>query len=446
MSIKRVLLVHHGSNWGGAPIALLLVAKALRDSQEFEPYLLFSAEGTASTRAREVGFPVFVQPTAVLGCSVSRHSLHLRDVLRFACVFFPSFRGLTRTIRDLNIDLVYLNTSTLVGPAVTAHVNGIPIVWHVREVLHNDSPSARRLISFVCQYADAVVANSDYATRALGECGKATRVYDGIPFHRIERSGTSVVSLRQEWNCSPDSPLIGVVSAVARIKGHFVLLEAIPHVLRRFPDTRFVVVGGSIVPEGYGQTLRGRLRRLLKGQYDPLEQLVRLARERGVERSIHFAGWRWDIPVVMSALDVLVFPSVIAEGFGRPQIEAGMAGVPVVASDIGPARELVEDQVTGILFPPGDVRRLAESIIALLEDRQRARDMGHAGRKRAESHFSEAIHARSMLAVFHRVADGSAAARRTEGSRMGKLLETLRCLFVGALSLRSHQEEHAAEG
>jgi len=119
-----------------------------------------------------------------------------------------------------------------------------------------------------------------------------------------------------------------------------------------------------------------------------------------IAQYIYFDDWYTDFSVVLSSIDVIVFPSLIPEGFGRPQVEAGSAYKPIIASDIGPARELVEDGATGILFPPGDAMALGESIVTLLKDKQTMLAMGQRGRERVERYFSEQIHEREILSVF----------------------------------------------
>ena len=154
---------------------------------------------------------------------------------------------------------------------------------------------------------------------------------------------------------------------------------------------------GGLSPS-YQRTWRARLRRLA-GRYDHFERLQRMTQERGLEDIIYFAGWRSDIPAVMAALDVVVFAPIVPEGFGRPLAEAGAAARPVVTSDIGPAREIVEAGITGLLVPPSDPRGLAKAIVSLLADKQRATAIGRAGRERVQKHFSEEQYVASMLDV-----------------------------------------------
>jgi glycosyltransferase involved in cell wall biosynthesis len=87
-------------------------------------------------------------------------------------------------------------------------------------------------------------------------------------------------------------------------------------------------------------------------------------------------------------MDVFILPS-LAEGLGRSLLEAMAAGRAVVASNVGGIPEAVEDGKTGILVPPQDAQALAKAVAFLLDNPEQAREMGQAGRRRAEQLFDE---------------------------------------------------------
>ncbi|MEZ0067180.1 glycosyltransferase involved in cell wall biosynthesis [Streptacidiphilus sp. MAP12-20] len=110
-------------------------------------------------------------------------------------------------------------------------------------------------------------------------------------------------------------------------------------------------------------------------------------------------------PQVMAAwrhASVAVVPSVWQEGMGRVAVEAMFAGRPVVASDIGGLKDVVEDGVTGIRVPPGDAGLLAQALDRLLDDPVLRGRMGDAGRKEA-SRFTAGVVTPQLLRVFEDV-------------------------------------------
>lgn len=400
----RVLLAHQTGAMGGGAISMFQVAEALQQSSDFSPYMLFSAEGRASERARLKGFPAFVYPTANF-LYFAHVPFRPQVLLRFFLDILPALRHVGRLIEEQRIDLVYINSSSGFGVALAAWLHRVPIIWHVREVLCNSSVLGRIMICTISRLAKIVVANSDYTASAFGDLEKIKRVYNAVDLAEFSHAVEYGERFRQELGIAPSTPLIGLVSVVSRAKGHEVVLEAFPRVLARIPPTLCLIVGDSTTPAGYENSWRAKLRRLVGQEFTTLNGFKGKVAQLGLEDHLRFVGWRSDIAAVMGALDILVFPSIYSEGFGRPLVEAGAAGKPVIASDIGPAREIVVHGGTGLLVPPADSGALADAVITLLTDKEWAEIMGKAGQQRAGELFALSEYLQSMLQIFRDARD-----------------------------------------
>jgi len=120
----------------------------------------------------------------------------------------------------------------------------------------------------------------------------------------------------------------------------------------------------------------------------PLQPTIQeLSRDLGLTDKTFFLGRCENVAVLLSASDVCVLTSK-AEGFSNAILEYMAAGCPVVATDVGGAREAIVQGVTGYLVRSGDDETMAEHILRLLRDRELARSMGNAGRRRVEDNFS----------------------------------------------------------
>jgi glycosyltransferase involved in cell wall biosynthesis len=127
---------------------------------------------------------------------------------------------------------------------------------------------------------------------------------------------------------------------------------------------------------------------VLAGDGDARAEFEQLARQLGVAEMVTFLGWRRDIPAVLAALDVVALPTVMDfEGVPVSVIEALAVGRPVVASAVGGVADAVIHGRTGWLVPPRDPVALAAALTEALNDRQRARAVGMAGRERATGLF-----------------------------------------------------------
>jgi glycosyltransferase involved in cell wall biosynthesis len=214
-----------------------------------------------------------------------------------------------------------------------------------------------------------VVAVSDGEKRLLIKRGvkkrKISVVYNGIDLAPYT-SSEDLKPLRKELSIKEYFPVVGTVARLTPVKGLTYLLRSIPSVLVSFPDAQFLIVGG------------GRLQNALK------EEAVGL----GIEKHVIFTGSRQDVPPLLKLFDIFVLPS-LKEGLPFAIIEAMANAKPVIATDVEGNREVVKDGRSGMLVPPKDPQRLAEAIIHLLKDKEKAARMGNAGFSRVEEKFSD---------------------------------------------------------
>jgi len=191
-------------------------------------------------------------------------------------------------------------------------------------------------------------------------------VHSGIDLSRFA-SATGGEEFRRELGLTSSDFLVGCVGALAAQKGHLLLLAAVAALAPDLPQLHVALVG-----EG---ELQGRL----------LDE----ARGLGIGDRIHLTGFRDDVPQVTTAFNLAVLPSVAGEGSPATVKEAMAAGVPVIATDIGGVREILEDGKQGLLISPGSAKALQAALRLLIEDSQLRDAMGDAGRERARDFSME---------------------------------------------------------
>jgi glycosyltransferase involved in cell wall biosynthesis len=247
-------------------------------------------------------------------------------------------------------------------------------------------PPFRWIEQRLTRSTECVVACSEHVRRHLiRRVGlpreKITLVYNGVDTEAFSpRQGAADpvrIAVREELGVGPDEKLIGTVGHLNRQKGHDVLIGAFADLVRQEPAARLVIAG------------RGPLRRRLEA----------LAVRRGVEGKVTFAGLVSDVARFLKGLDLFAFPSRW-EGFGIALIEAMASGLPVVASATGGIREIVEDGVSGRLVPAGDRAALAEALLSVLRDADRARGLAQHGLARIRKRFSLARTVEQMAAIY----------------------------------------------
>jgi glycosyltransferase involved in cell wall biosynthesis len=149
------------------------------------------------------------------------------------------------------------------------------------------------------------------------------------------------------------------------VKDHPTFLRAARRVRDAVPDAAFVLAG------------EGRLS----------EELRAYTAELGLAEDVFFTGRCERVGDLLSVSDVCVLSST-AEGFSNSILEYMAAARPVVATDVGGAREAIEEGETGYVVAPGDDEAMAARITDLLLDPERARRMGERGRRVVEEKFS----------------------------------------------------------
>jgi glycosyltransferase involved in cell wall biosynthesis len=170
---------------------------------------------------------------------------------------------------------------------------------------------------------------------------------------------------------------VGVVANLRHVKGLDVLLDAAARLLRDHPGLSLRIAGAG--PER--------------------EALARQAAALGVEKAVTFLGSVTDVPAFLAEVDVAVLPSR-AEGMSNAVLEYMAAGRAVVATSVGSNARLLGHGAHGLLVPPGDAGALADAVGLLLADRERACELGAAGRRFVEVEFSRAAMVRRFEDFF----------------------------------------------
>jgi glycosyltransferase involved in cell wall biosynthesis len=150
-------------------------------------------------------------------------------------------------------------------------------------------------------------------------------------------------------------------------------------------------------------------------------ELNESARELGIADHFRLFGFRRDVPDLMRAIDVMCLPSR-REPFGLVYVEAALAEKPVIGCDAGGAPEIIRHGETGLLVaaPKGrlaeqsasNIEDLAEAILTLLDDRNRAAEMGRRGRQAALDRFSWAQYLARLTELYGHILGGHHAHAR----------------------------------
>ncbi|WP_146601447.1 glycosyltransferase family 4 protein [Novipirellula aureliae] len=249
---------------------------------------------------------------------------------------------------------------------LAAKIAGVPVI---AAALHSTGwpDGVGKLNRVLTRITDAFIAVADSHGEFLRDfekfpADKINVIRNGIDCDRFVPSDEARQNLRAELGLTRDESIVGIVAALRPEKNHAMFLRSAAAVLKRCPDTHFVVVGDG--PERAG-----------------METLIGLL---GIRDRVHLLGTRHDVPQLVAAMDVFALPS-LNEASPVSILEALSCGVPVVATEVGSIAETVLDGVTGHLVASEDENAMTEAMVRLLKHPENAKAMGQKGREMVQA-------------------------------------------------------------
>jgi len=267
-----------------------------------------------------------------------------------------AYRMLCSILQDGRYDIVHTHTSKAgyLGRLAAAKV-GVPIVVHTPHGHIFFGYFNRALTTFYTMLERSAARKSDrlialtqrgieeHLAQGVGTRKQWVSIFSGIDLAPYKDAIARRNLTRSNLGLDESAFVIGAVGRLEPVKGFAYFVHAARAIGEAVPNTHFILAGD------------GALRRELEAEARPLGN------------RFQFLGMRKDVPDLMSAMDVCVVPS-LNEGMGRVIIEAGAAGTPVVASEVGGVPEVVKNEVTGLLVRPKDEIALAAAIRRLIDD------------------------------------------------------------------------------
>jgi glycosyltransferase involved in cell wall biosynthesis len=215
-----------------------------------------------------------------------------------------------------------------------------------------------------------IVAVSQAVADILADYGvpaeRLSVIYDGVDPGLFGPRGRCP-GILGELGLAEGGPVVcKVANAYGESKGYDTFLDAAVAVSKELPDVRLMAVGKGT-------------------DSDKMKDAVT---RRGLEGTVTLAGYRPDVPDILSAVDLVVNCPKSREGLSVIALEAMASGLPVVATDVGGIPEIVRDGETGLLVPPDDPAALARAVTTLLSDAALASRLADAGARLVREELS----------------------------------------------------------
>lgn len=370
----RVIHVHGGNLYGGVETLLGTLAREGDACPALEQSFALCFEGRVKEELLTAGATVHT-----LGDVRVRSPLSVRRARA----------ALDGVLRRERYDVAICHSSwsqSLFGPV--ARAAGVPLAFW----MHAPADGTHWLERWARRTPPRlVICNSEFTARSAPRLYPRARVevvYCPVAFapEAAHASPSTRADVRAELATNESDVVIIQVSRMEAWKGHAAHLEALA-LLKDVPDWTCWIIGGAQRP--------------VEAEY--LEGLKQRASRLGIAGRVRFTGERADVPRLLAAADMFCQPNTGPEPFGLVFIEALMSGLPVVATGIGGAMEIVNDSC-GLLVAPDDVSALASGMRQLIESPQRRAELSARSPARAR----ELCDAPTQLARLHLLLDANA--------------------------------------
>lgn len=336
---------------GGAQIALYhLLAELDRDQYDLQVVCLYNGDGAIANKIRALDIPVY----------------DLRMHNKFRLDAFLRLYSYLRQKRPFILHTWMFHAN--IPGRIIGRIARVPIIISAERTMGQEHAIRLRLNRWTSRMANRVICVSqtvaDYAIQQIGiPAAKISTIPNGIDpanfLHMPDQAGA-----RRKLRLPLHVPIVAAVGRPRPVKGYSYLIEAWRQISVQFPQAHLVFLG-----DGPDRT-----------------QLAQMVMEYGLDASVLFLG-DWDnIPHLLPAFDLFALPS-LHEGMSNAALEAMTAGLPVVATAVGGTPEIVIHEQTGVLVPSANVDALAEGLLQLLADPEKAQRMGDAGAMRVRKHF-----------------------------------------------------------
>ena len=339
------------------------------------------AEGNLAERILELGVPC-----KTIAPLEARFTWRVDLFFRYLLSFWRTFKQLRSAINAAKPDLIHAN-SIRAGLAATLASVGMkmPVFWHLQDELprHPFSSAIRvfavassrvRLIAASRATADSFRAS---VLRFFSNRAPLRVIHNVIEQENFQIDTCSGENIREELRLGDSEFVFGIVGQITPRKGQLELIRTFAEVQKEMPLSTLLVVGAPMFNQD--------------DLY--LEKLKNTTRELGLEDRVKFLGKRSDVAGLMQAFDVLVVNSE-SEAFVIVALEAMACGTPVIATNVGGIREMIEHGVSGWLVPFGDERLLKEALIALSREPEMCVAFSEAGKILVAEQF----HAENFIA------------------------------------------------
>jgi glycosyltransferase involved in cell wall biosynthesis len=354
----NILQVCSSGSWGGMEMHVADLAKQLME-RGHNNLILTTPNSKLAAKAKEENIPVkvekiggYVQPLTIL---------RLKSFLK-------------KNQFDLIVCHYGRDLWTIIPAKKMSQNTPLILVKHIG----TQKPKKDIFHRFLYKNVNSIVANSNVIfenilnTHPVSE-PQVRLIHLGIDQKKFYPNKEFRVSARSEFGIANNEFVVGITGRLQRWKGYFEFLETAAVLTKKYPKIKFMAIGGATV-----------------GEHAEAEEINKKADSLNLENRLIFTGFRNDVPRLLNALDLFVFPSY-AEAYGLALLEAMAVGLPVVASNCDGVLDIVENEKTGLLISPRNSEQLSKAVERLFCGDKMRNSVAKAGHEQYLEKFTSQL-------------------------------------------------------
>ena len=371
---KRILLLHSSNDMYGASRIVLQVIDILIKAK-YEVHVILPYKGVLNKIITDKGASCSIYNLGVF----RKKYMNLKGLYNRFLKIKKAKKYISNYIDKHHIDLLYTSTSVIISGALAVKKSGIPSILHIHEI-----PTANKLYEvfiglFVRYFSKKVIVVSNSVAKHWQSYLKnrqLIKVYNGIVFPHTEVSEFTKRKIGQDIT----------VTSIGRLvpgKGHIYFIDVAKEILKLNNQYQFLIVGDTF--SGYEF-------------YE--EELKTLVVEKDLHEKIHFLGYREDIEAILAKSDLLFHSSITPDSLPTALFEAIKIRVPVAATELAGAVEILDNGNCGLLVPLNNTKKTAELINDYIKDKKLKMSNIEKAIEYTNQYFSPSQFKKKILDIF----------------------------------------------
>lgn len=371
MAKKTILFVHQSSDLYGSDKALLLLVQKL-NKNFFTPIIVLPKKGPLVDELKKNNIKVIITPVL----NIHKKMFNFKELFLFPIHLIKSIFKLNKELKEVKIDIVQSNTVVVTLGFIYAKLKGVKHFWHIHEVLESPKIAVTVFSWLVHVFSDFTIFNSIATKESFCEKQPSIRQKSIVIYNGLERKEEIISHLEKEklkkmFLFDSNDVILGLVGRINENKGHAIVLESLKKIKNSETNIKLLFIGSTV-----------------NGKEYVLKEVENQIKELNLEQKVTIIPFQKDIWKYWDIIDIALVPSTIPESFGLVALEAMLSKKPVIATNLGALKEVVEENKTGILFNLDEEESLENSINLLINNKSLRVKLGEAGFLRANQLFT----------------------------------------------------------